>query len=230
MASRASPMSASCGDWESPLTSSAPSYRTSCRCQAATSTPPRSSIAHVGVDGYITHRSNLYSVPFSHIGQVLYVRHRDGSPWPRSAWKKSCAMRSCPAPRPACGNCSKAHHPVDDPIDRTTRTLRRTRPGRLAVPRRPARQADPGQAQAQQLLALIAQYQRDDVCAPNARPLRPFSLAAIRRILAATAKPKQWPTNLSTCTTRCPSLREDRSVPRPASETINSTLPEEPVS
>jgi hypothetical protein len=29
---------------------------------------------HVGVDGYLAHRSNLNSVPFSHIGQVLPVR------------------------------------------------------------------------------------------------------------------------------------------------------------
>ncbi len=48
---------------------------TSCRCQAATSTPPRSSIAMSGVDGYITHRSNHVFRPLlAHPGQVLPVR------------------------------------------------------------------------------------------------------------------------------------------------------------
>ena len=52
-----------------------------------------------------------------------------------------------------------------------------------------------GKLQAQQLLALIAQYQRDDVRAALERAVRfgAFSLAAIRRILAATAKPKPLP-------------------------------------
>ena len=45
-----------------------------------------------------------------------------------------------------------------------------------------------GKLQAQQLLALVAHYQRDDVRAAFERAVRfgAFSLAAIRRILAAT--------------------------------------------
>ncbi len=63
---------------------------------------------HVSVDGYITHRSNLFSVPFSHIGQVLPVRVTETEVLIYSiGLKKSHAMQLCPAPRPACGNCSK---------------------------------------------------------------------------------------------------------------------------
>ena len=49
-----------------------------------------------------------------------------------------------------------------------------------------------GKLQAQQLLALLAHYQRDDVLKALERAVRfgAFSLAAVRRILAAKAKPK----------------------------------------
>ena len=88
-----------------------------------------------------------------------------------------------------------------------------------------------GKLQAQQLLALIAQYQRDDVRAAFERAVRfgAFSLAAIRRILAATAKPKQWPGELANLHDMLPpSLREDPIGPRPASDYQQLLLPEEP--
>jgi hypothetical protein len=67
--------------------------------------------------------------------------------------------------------------------------------GRGAFPRSPcssstaAAKQIQGKLQAQQLLALVAQYQRDDVLAALERAVRlgTFSLAAIRRILAAQA-------------------------------------------
>ena len=48
-----------------------------------------------------------------------------------------------------------------------------------------------GKSQAQQLLALSAQYRRDDVQAALERAVRfgAFSLAAVQRILAANARP-----------------------------------------
>jgi hypothetical protein len=128
----------------------------------------------------------------------------------------------------------KAHHPVDDPVDRTR--LLRERFGELGPVALQflngllAKQAQ-GKLQAQQLLALIAQYQRDDVCAAFERAVRfgAFSLAAVRRILAATAKPKQWPDELTNLhDTLPPSLREDPIGPRPASDYQQLLLPEEP--
>ena len=67
----------------------------------------------------------------------------------RSAWKKLPGIRSCPARRPACGRSSRAIIPPT--IRASGRVLLRQRfgelgPDRGAVPRRPAGQADPGQA------------------------------------------------------------------------------------
>jgi hypothetical protein len=127
-----------------------------------------------------------------------------------------------------------AHHPVDDPVDRTR--LLRERFGELGpvalqfLDGLLAKQIQ-GKLQAQQLLALIAQYQRDDVGAALERAVRfgAFSLAAIRRILAATAKPKPWPDELANLhDTLPPSLREDPIGPRPTSDYQKLLLPEEP--
>lgn len=190
---------------------------------------------HVGVDGYITHRSNLYSVPFSHIGQVLPVRVTESEVIIYSVRLEEITRHSL-VPRTQTGvrQLIKTHHPVDDPIDRTR--LLRERFGELGpvalqfLDGLLAKQVQ-GKLQAQQLLALIAQYQRDDVGAAFERAVRfgAFSLAAIRRILAATAKPKQWPGELANLHDTLPlSLREDPIGPRPASDYQQLLLPEEP--
>jgi transposase len=190
---------------------------------------------HVGVDGYITHRSNLYSVPFSHIGQVLPVRVTETEVLIYSIGLEEIARHAL-VPRTQTGvrQLIKAHHRVDDPVDRTR--LLRERFGELGpvalqfLDGLLAKQAQ-GKLQAQQLLALIAHYQRDDVCAAFERAVRfgAFSLAAVRRILAATAKPKQWPDELTNLhDTLPPSLREDPIGPRPASDYQQLLLPEEP--
>jgi hypothetical protein len=190
---------------------------------------------HVGVDGYITHRSNLYSVPFAHIGQVLPVRVTESEVIIYSVRLEEITRHPL-VPRSQTGvrQQIKAHHRVDDPIDRTR--LLRERFGELGpialqfLDGLLAKQIQ-GKLQAQQLLALIAQYQRDDVCAALERAVRfgAFSLAAIRRILAATAKPKPWPDELANLhDTLPPSLREDPIGPRPTSDYQQLLLPEEP--
>ena len=190
---------------------------------------------HVGVDGYLTHRSNRYSVPFSHIGQVLPVRVTETAVLIYSIGLEEVARHAL-VPRTQTGvrQLIKAHHRVDDPVDRTR--LLRERFGELGpvalqfLDGLLAKQAQ-GKLQAQQLLALIAHYQRDDVCAAFERAVRfgAFSLAAVRRILAATAKPKQWPDELTNLhDTLPPSLREDPISPRPASDYQQLLLPEEP--
>ena len=190
---------------------------------------------HVGVDGYITQRSNLYSVPFSHIGQVLPVRITESEVIIYSVRLEEITRHPL-VPRTQTGvrQRIKIHHPVDDPIDRTR--LLRERFGELGpvalqfLDGLLAKQIQ-GKLQAQQLLALIAQYQRDDVGAAFERAVRfgAFTLAAIRRILAATAKPKQWPGELADLhDTLPPSLREDPIGPRPTSDYQQLLLPEEP--
>jgi hypothetical protein len=70
-------------------------------------------------------------------------------------------------------------------------------------------------------LALVAHYHKDDVRAALERALRfgAFSLAAIRRILAATAKPKPPLAELADCQRASldPRLRQEPIGPRPTS-------------
>jgi transposase len=190
---------------------------------------------HVGVEGYLTHRLNFYSVPWSYIGQVLPVRITEREVIIYSVRLEEITRHPL-APRTQTGvrQLLKAHHPVDDPIDRTR--LLRERFGELGpvalqfLDGLLAKQIQ-GKLQAQQLLALIAHYQRDDVCAAFERAVRfgAFSLAAVRRILAATAKPKQWPDELTNLHDLLPpSLREDPIGPRPTSDYQQLLLPEEP--
>jgi hypothetical protein len=88
-----------------------------------------------------------------------------------------------------------------------------------------------GKQQAQQLLALLAQYQRDDVCKALERAIRfgAFSLAAIRRILAAQARPKPLLDELAELHRESldPSLREEAIGPRPTSDYQHLLLPQE---
>jgi transposase len=190
---------------------------------------------HVGVDGYISQRSNLYSVPLSHIGQVLPVRITESEVIIYSVRLEEITRHPL-LPRTQTGvrQLIKTHHRVDDPSDRTR--LLRERFGELGpvalqfLDGLLAKQIQ-GKLQAQQLLALIAQYQRDDVAAAFERAVRfgAFSLAAIRRILAATAKPRQWPDELANLHDMLPaSLREDPIGPRPTSDYQQLLLPEEP--
>jgi transposase len=190
---------------------------------------------HVNVEGYLTHRSNLYSVPFSHIGQVLPVRITESEVIIYSVRLEEIARHPL-VPRTQTGVRQRlqAHHPVDDPTDRVR--LLRERFGELGpvalqfLDGLLAKQVQ-GKLQAQQILALIAQYPRDDVHAAFGRAVcfGAFSLAAIRRILAATAKPKPWPDELAHLhDTLPPSLRDDPIGPRPTSDYQPLLLPENP--
>ena len=190
---------------------------------------------HVNVEGFVGYRLNFYSVPWSYIGQVLPVRITESEVIIYSVRLEEITRHPL-VPRTQTGvrQRIKIHHPVDDPIDRTR--LLRERFGELGpvalqfLDGLLAKQTQ-GKLQAQQLLALIAQYQRDDVGAAFERAVRfgAFTLAAIRRILATTAKPKQWPGELADLhDTLPPSLRQDPIGPRPTSDYQQLLLPEEP--
>ncbi len=105
---------------------------------------------HVNVEGYVTHRTNLYSVPWSFIGQVLPVRVTD-----REVVIYSVALVEI-ARHPLVGGKRdrRAANDQEPPSRRRSRparlalapALRGTRPQRRGFPRRPAGQAGPGQA------------------------------------------------------------------------------------
>jgi hypothetical protein len=119
---------------------------------------------------------------------------------------------------------SKSHHPAGDPGQRAL--LLRQRFHELGPVAEQfldgllAKQIQ-GKLQAQQLLALVAHYRRDDVRAALERAVRfgAFSLAAIRRILAATAKPKPLLEELADWQRESldPRLRQEPIGPRPTS-------------
>jgi transposase len=190
---------------------------------------------HVNVEGYVTHRLNLYSVPWSHIGQVLPVRITESEVVVYSISLEEIARHALlPSTQTGVRQTLKSHHPADDPNQREL--LLRQRFGELGpialtfLDGLLAKQIQ-GKLQAQQLLALLAQYQRDDVQQALERAVRfgAFSLAAIRRILAACAKPKPLLDELADLhrDSLDPSLRQESIGPRPTSDYQHLLQPEE---
>jgi transposase len=191
---------------------------------------------HVNVEGYITHRLNLYSVPWSYIGQVLPVRITASEVIIYSIRLDEVARHSLVAStQTGSRQTLKSHHPADDPGQRTQLLRQRfTELGPSAVQFLDGLLTKhfQGKLQAQHLLALVAHYQLNDVRAAFERAVRfgAFSLAAVRRILAATAKPKLFLDELADLhrETLDPLLRQDPIGPRPTSDYQYLLLPEEP--
>lgn len=180
---------------------------------------------HVNVDGFLSHRSNFYSVPWSYIGQVLPVRVTDAEVIIYSIGLDEIARhRLLPITTTGSRQTLRNHHPSDDPGQRAALLRQRfSELGPIAVQFLDgllARQVQ-GKMQAQQLLALLAHYQRDDGHAALERAVRfgAFSLAAIRRILAACARPKPLLEELAQLQRDAldPRLRQEPIGPRPTS-------------
>jgi transposase len=190
---------------------------------------------HVNVEGYVTHRLNFYSVPYSHIGQVLPVRITDSEVIVYALGLEEIARHALvPSTQTGVRQQSKSHHPVADPGAREQLLRQRFGElGPLAVQFLEGLldKQTQGKLQAQQLLALMAQYQRADVCQALERAVRfgAFSLAAIRRILAACAKPRPVLDELADLqrATLDPSLRAEAIGPRPTSDYQHLLLSEE---
>jgi transposase len=191
---------------------------------------------HVTVEGFITHRLNFYSVPWSYIGQVLPVRVTDSAVIISSTGLDEIGRhRLLPGTLTGARPTIKSHHPTDDAAQRTH--LLRQRFGELgpvAVQFLDGLLAKPiqGKLPAQQLLALVAHYQRDDVRQALERAVRfgAFSLAAVRRILAACARPRPLLEELAELQRDAldPRLRDEAVGPRPTSDYQHLLLPEEP--
>jgi len=190
---------------------------------------------HVNVEGYVAHRLNFYSVPWSYIGQVLPVRVTESEVIVYSvALDEIARHRLLSSTTTGARQELKAHHPSSDPNQRALLLRQRfSELGPVAVQFLDgllAKQVQ-GKLQAQRLLALVAHYQRDDVRAALERAVRfgAFSLAAVRRILAANAHPKPLLDELAELHRESldPLLREDAIGPRPTSDYQHLLLPEE---
>jgi transposase len=191
---------------------------------------------HVNVEGYLSHRLNLYSVPWSYIGQVLPVRVTASEVIIYSISLEEIARHPLvSSTQTAVRQTSKNHHPADDRAQRESLLRQRFQglgPSAVQFLEGLLAKQVQGKLQAQQLLALIAHYQRDDVQAAFERAVRfgAFSLAAVRRILAARAKPKPLLDELADLQHDAldPRLRAEPIGPRPASDYQQLFLPEEP--
>jgi transposase len=190
---------------------------------------------HVNVEGFVAYRLNFYSVPWSYIGQVLPVRVIEDELIVYSISLEEIARhRLVPRTQSGVRQLIKSHHPADDPNQRTL--LLRQRLGELGpiavqfLDGLLTKQTY-GKLQAQQLLALVAHYQRDDVLKALERAVRfgAFSLPAMRRILAAQARPKRLLDELAELhkDDLDPSLRAEPIGPRPTSDYQHLLSPEE---
>jgi transposase len=191
---------------------------------------------HVNVEGYIAHRSNFYSVPWSYIGQVLPVRVTEAEVIVYSTALDEIARHPLVVgPATAVYQADKGHHPTADPAQRAALLRQRfSELGPVAVQFLDgllAKQIQ-GKLQAQHLLALVAHYQREDVLAALERATRfgAFSLAAVRRILAAGARPKPLLEELADVQRDAldPRLRQEPIGPRPTSAYQSLLGPETP--
>jgi hypothetical protein len=189
---------------------------------------------HVNVEGYIAHRLNSYSVPWSFIGQVLPVRITENEVIIYSIGLEEIARHQLVSgAQTGLRRTQKSHHPADDPHQRAALLRQRFHElGPVAVRFLDgllAKQVQ-GKLQAQQLLALLAHYRRDDGLKALERAIRfgAFSLAAIRRILAAQAQPKPLLDELADLQrdTLDPWWRQDTIGPRPTSDYQHLLSPE----
>jgi transposase len=180
---------------------------------------------HVNVEGYLTHRLNHYSVPWSYIGQVLPVRVTETEVIIYSTGLDEIARHALlPGTVSGQRQTLKGHHPSSDPAQRTQQLRQRfAQLGPVAeqfLDGLLARQVQ-GKLQAAQLLALVGHYQHDDVQAALERAVRfgAFSLAAMQRILAATGRPRPLLEELADLQRESldPRLRQDSIGPRPSS-------------
>jgi transposase len=191
---------------------------------------------HVNVEGFISHRSNFYSVPWSYIGQVLPVRITEAEVIIYATGLEEIARHEL-VPAAVTGRRQeiKSHHPASDPGQRALLLRQRFEElGPVAVQFLDGLlgKQTQGKLQAQQLLALLAHYQRGDVLAALERAVRfgAFSLAAMQRILAAQARPRPLLDELATAQREAldPRLRQEPIGPRPTSAYQSLLLPKEP--
>ncbi len=104
---------------------------------------------HVNAEGFITHRLNFYSVPWTYIGQVLPVRITESEVIIYSVSLDEIARHALvPSTLTGVKQKNKSHHPAADPAQRALLLRQRFNelgPVAGAVPGGLARQADSGQ-------------------------------------------------------------------------------------
>jgi transposase len=151
---------------------------------------------HVSAEGFVAWQGNQYSVPWRWIGRLLAVRVTAEEVIVYGPQVEEVARhRLLPAAAPGQRSLQPEHQPP--PNERLRRGTLEERFAELGPVGPPflaglvqARRC--GWDQAQRVLGLLTVYRRADVAAALERAMRfgAFSLAAVQRILAATARPK----------------------------------------
>lgn len=150
----------------------------------------------VNVEGFISYRHNLYSVPWRHIGRILPVRVTDVEVIVYGPQLDEIARHAL-VPATTSGHKSEhqAHRPSEDPQKRWQLLHERFCELGPIAERFCAgllRAQPHGKHQAQRVLALLSSYARADFLAALERAVRygAYSYAAVERILAVQARPK----------------------------------------
>ena len=207
-----------------------------CRCPTCDFDTALVVYRHVNVEGFVTHRLNLYSVPWSYIGQVLPVRVTESEVIVYSIGLEEIARH-----RLVPGTADR--RAADDQEPSSRRRSRRADAAVAAALRRTRSRSPcssstacwPSKSRANCKPSNCWHWWRITsvtTCVPRfERAVRfgAFSLAAIRRILAATARPKPLLDELADLhrDTLDPLLREDPIGPRPTSDYQHLLSPEE---
>ena len=175
---------------------------------------------HVNVEGFITHRLNFYSVPWSYIGQVLPVRITESEVIIYSIGLDEIARHPL-VPGTADRRAADASRAIIPPTIRPSATCScgnaSANSGPIAVQFLDgllAKQIQ-GKLQAQQLLALMAHYQRDDVLR------RPGACRPLRRLLPGRHPPhprRHGPAQTAAGRTRRPAPGRARSASAPRTD------------
>jgi transposase len=188
----------------------------------------------VNAEGFIAYRQNFYAVPWCYIGRLLPIRVTEQEVLVYSPTVEEVARHALlPRTRSGQRQVGSLHPGRADAHERLAvlaqrfhalgPAARRFFDGLLAKQRQ-------GKFQAQHVLALLASYERPDWLAAVARAVcfGAYSLAAVERILAATAKPKSILASLAEQERQHlePCLRNDPVVPRPTADYQHLLTPE----
>ena len=188
----------------------------------------------VNAEGFIAYRQNFYAVPWRYIGRLLPMRVTEHevlvySPTVEEVARHALLPRTLTGQRqvgslhPARADANERFAVLAQRFHELGPAARRFLDGLVAKQRQ-------GKYQAQHVLALLASYDRPDWLAALERAVRfgAYSLAAVERILAATAKPKSILASLAEQERQHlePYLRNDPVAPRPTADYQHLLTPE----
>lgn len=188
----------------------------------------------VNAEGFIAYRQNFYAVPWCYLGCLLPVRVTEHevliySPNIEEVARHALLPRTLTGGRQV-GPCHPGRAPSSERFAVLAERFRELGPAaRRFLDGLVARQRQ-GKYQAQHVLALLASYDRPDWLAALERAVRfgAYSLAAVERILAVTAKPKSILASLADQERQHldPLLRDDPLAVRPTAAYQHLLTPE----